>query len=98
MHPLVRSTFRIFSAVFSQTGRLISLSVPPLDNYPDGNGGALIHRCAAVNQPSIDMLDALCRAGAGIALFSLQERPHSSTFLYDLRNRILKWRTKQHFL
>ncbi|KAF9551108.1 hypothetical protein CPC08DRAFT_768782 [Agrocybe pediades] len=58
------------------SSRLHALSVPPLVNYPDGNRWALIHHCAAVDQPSIDMLDALCRASAGIA-HSVYRRVHT---------------------
>ncbi|KAF9560737.1 ankyrin [Agrocybe pediades] len=69
----------LYSVLFSPPPAVLSpshlypLSVPPLVNYPDDNGWALIHHCATVDQPSIDMLDALYCAGADVALCTLQE-------------------------
>src|SRR5690349_15971082 len=46
---------------------LYPMSVPVLVNSPDSNGWSPIHHCVSVNQPSIDILDALYCAGADVS-------------------------------
>ena len=50
------------------------MSVPILVNNPDSNGWGPIHHCAAVAQPSIQILDALYCAGADVSLFTIHEQ------------------------
>jgi len=57
----------------SSSSILYPMSVPPLVNVPDANGWSLIHYCASVENPSIDILDALHFAGAEISLFTINE-------------------------
>ncbi|KAN0093267.1 hypothetical protein V8E55_004051 [Tylopilus felleus] len=48
-------------------------SGPILVNVPDTEGWSVIHYCASVPNPSIEILDALYRAGADISLFTTWE-------------------------
>lgn len=53
---------------------LYPMSVPVLVNLPDSNGWSPIHYCAATEEPSLDILDALYCAGADVSLFTLHEQ------------------------
>ncbi|KAG8213437.1 hypothetical protein J3R82DRAFT_11950 [Butyriboletus roseoflavus] len=46
---------------------------PVLVNLPDPEGWSIIHYCVSVPNPSIEILDALYRAGADISLFTTWE-------------------------
>ena len=58
----------------SSPSDLYPMSVPILVNLPDSNGWSLIHHCAAVEEPSVDILDALYCAGADVSLFTHHEQ------------------------
>lgn len=58
----------------SSPSDLYPMSVPVLVNLPDSNGWSLIHHCAATEEPSLDILDALYCAGADVSLFTLHEQ------------------------
>ena len=58
----------------SSPSDLYPMSVPVLVNLPDPNGWSLIHHCAAAEEPSRDILDALYCAGADVSLFTLYEQ------------------------
>lgn len=47
---------------------------PVVVNVPDVEGWSAIHYCVSVPNPSIEMLDALYRAGADVSLFTTAEQ------------------------
>jgi hypothetical protein len=58
----------------SSPSDLYPMSVPVLVNLPDSKGWSPIHHCAAIEEPSLDTLDALYCAGADVSLFTLHEQ------------------------
>ncbi|KZT19799.1 ankyrin [Neolentinus lepideus HHB14362 ss-1] len=53
---------------------LFLTSDPLLVNLPDASGWSAIHYCVSVPKPSVEVLDALYRAGAEISLFTRSEQ------------------------
>ena len=58
----------------SSPSDLYPMSAPVLVNLPDSEGWSLIHHCAASEEPSLEILDALYCAGADVSLFTLHEQ------------------------
>lgn len=58
----------------SSPSDLYPMSVPVLVNLPDSRGWSPIHHCVAIEDPSLDTLDALYCAGADVSLFTLNEQ------------------------
>ena len=58
----------------SSPSDLYPMSVPVLVNLPDSKGWSPIHHCVAIEEPSLDTLDALYCAGADVSLFTLHEQ------------------------
>ncbi|KDQ57205.1 hypothetical protein JAAARDRAFT_131495 [Jaapia argillacea MUCL 33604] len=48
-------------------------TVPVLVNLPDSDGWSPVHYCVSVSRPSVEVLDALYRAGADMSLFTASE-------------------------
>lgn len=65
----------IYSSLFSpQLSKPSPLETGPVVvNLPDVDGWSPIHYCVSVPNPSIEMLDALFRAGADVSLFTVEE-------------------------
>ncbi|EPQ54025.1 ankyrin [Gloeophyllum trabeum ATCC 11539] len=60
----------LLSLLFPQ--RLSSID-PLLVNLPDSSGWSAIHYCVMAHDPSVEVLDALYRAGAELSLFTQKE-------------------------
>ncbi|KAI6016403.1 hypothetical protein PISMIDRAFT_686952 [Pisolithus microcarpus 441] len=79
---------------------------PVVVNVPDVEGWGAIHYCVSMPNPSIEMLDALYRAGADVSLFTTQEQftplhcfarlarvsdaPHSGSGLYGFALHLIR--------
>lgn len=64
----------LYPLLFSQSFEPSPLDTGPiLINVPDLEGWSAIHYCVSVPNPSIEILDALYRAGADISLFTTGE-------------------------
>ncbi|TFK35544.1 hypothetical protein BDQ12DRAFT_687935 [Crucibulum laeve] len=58
----------------TSSSSLYPMSAPVLVNRPDEKGWSPIHYCVAVEEPSVEVLDALYCAGADVALFTVHEQ------------------------
>lgn len=64
----------LYSLLFSQSFEPSPLdNGPTLVNVPDLEGWSAIHYCVSVPNPSVEILDALYRAGADVSLFTTGE-------------------------
>ncbi|KIK24041.1 hypothetical protein PISMIDRAFT_421517 [Pisolithus microcarpus 441] len=79
---------------------------PVVVNVPDVEGWSAIHYCVSMPNPSIEMLDALYRAGADVSLFTTREQftplhcfarlarmsdaPDSGSGLYDFALHLIR--------
>ncbi|KAH7913589.1 hypothetical protein BJ138DRAFT_1081323 [Hygrophoropsis aurantiaca] len=64
----------IYSLLFpSSFDNSITTRQPVVVNLPDAEGWSAIHYCVSVQHPSIEVLDALYRAGADVSLFTTTE-------------------------
>jgi hypothetical protein len=64
----------LYPLLFSQSFEPCPLDPGPiLVNVPDLEGWSAIHYCVSVPNPSIEILDALYRAGADVSLFTTSE-------------------------
>ncbi|KZT07658.1 ankyrin [Laetiporus sulphureus 93-53] len=93
---LASDSYRLQAMLFSTARATISTSTsyPPfLVNYPDSTGWSPIHYCVSMEEPTLEILDALYFAGADVGLYTTSGH---ETPLHCLAHRAKRSRSAEH--